>query len=441
MALPYVAYDPAAHRPAPRRYAWSVFAILFALMVVDYVDRQVVVSMFPHLKAYWDLSDSQLGGLVSIVSITVALGAVPLSLLADRWSRVKSIFFMVLIWSLACISCAFAASYSQLLGARSLVGLGEAAYGTVGAALLASLFPLRMRSTVLGAFFAAATMGSVLGVMLGGFIAERWGWQAGFGAVGVPGLLLCFVFLLIVRDYKTVALPRSTQPDGKPRTAARTVIAELLRPRTALVTCIGAGLNLLVVSTTWAWLPSYFNRYYGLAPDRAGVKTALVVLVGGVGTLLWSVVADRLMSRVPSARLQVAAVTAVLTAVFMITAFAILQPGNVQFALIIAGSLMMTGSVGTTDAVIIDVIHPSVRATAASILALTRNLFGLASGPLLAGALSDAYGLPFALSVVPVVCFVAAALYLVAARSYATDLKNVDGVAPAPGARLEPQAA
>jgi predicted MFS family arabinose efflux permease len=441
MALPYIAYDPAADRPAPRRYAWSVFAILFALMVVDYVDRQVVVSMFPHLKAYWDLSDSQLGGLVSIVSITVALGAVPLSLLADRWSRVKSIFLMVLIWSLACISCAFAASYSQLLGARSIVGLGEAAYGTVGAALLASLFPLRMRSTVLGAFFAAATMGSVLGVMLGGFIAERWGWQAGFGAVGVPGLLLCLVFLLIVRDYKTVALPCRTPSDGKPRNAARTVVAELLRPRTALLTCIGAGFNLLVVSTTWAWLPSFFNRYYGLAPDQAGVKTALVVLVGGVGTLLWSVVADRLMSRLPRARLQVPAVTAILTAVFMITAFAILPPGNAQFALIIAGSLMMTGSVGTVDAVVIDVMHPSVRATAASILSLTRNLFGLASGPLLAGALSDAYGLPFALSVIPLVCFVAAALYMVAARTYESDLKNVDAVAPASTGALEPQAA
>jgi len=441
MSLSYITYDPVAHRPAPRRYAWSVFAILFALMVVDYIDRQVVVSMFPHLKAYWDLSDSQLGGLVSIVSITVALGAVPLSLLADRWSRVKSIFFMVLIWSLACISCAFAASYLQLLGARSVVGLGEAAYGTVGAALLASLFPLRMRSTVLGAFFAAATMGSVLGVMLGGFIAERWGWQAGFGAVGIPGLLLCFVFLLIVRDYKTVALPCSVQPDGKPKTAARTVIAELLRPRTALMTCVGAGLNLLVVSTTWAWMPSFFNRYYGLAPDQAGVKTALVVLVGGLGTLLWSVVADRLMSRLPRARLQVPAATAILTAVFMITAFAVLPPGNAQFALIIAGSLMMTGSVGTTDAVVIDVMHPSVRATAASILSLTRNLFGLASGPLLAGALSDAYGLPFAMSVVPVVCFIAAALYMLAARNYESDMKNLDAVAPVRAAALEPQAA
>ena len=441
MALPYIEYDPTAHRPAPRRYAWSVFAILFALMVVDYVDRQVVVSMFPHLKAYWDLSDSQLGGLVSIVSITVALGAVPLSLLADRWSRVKSIFIMVLIWSVACISCAFATSYWQLLGARGVVGMGEAAYGTVGAALLATLFPLRMRSTVLGGFFAAATMGSVLGVMLGGFIAERWGWQAGFGAVGVPGLLLCFVFLLIVRDYKTVALPSRKQPDHKPKTATRTVIAELLRPRTALLASIGAGFNLLVVSTTWAWLPSFFNRYYGLAPDQAGVKTALVVLAGGVGTLLWSVVADRLMSRLPRSRLLVPAATAILTAVFMITAFAILPPGNAQFALIIAGSLMMTGSVGTVDAVVIDVMHPSVRATAASILSLMRNLFGLAAGPLLAGALSDAYGLPFAMSVIPLVCFVAAALYMIAARSYESDLKNVDAVPPARAGGLEPQAA
>src|SRR4030095_3035218 len=316
MSTPYIAYDPAAHRPAPRRYAWSVFAILFALMVVDYVDRQVVVSMFPHLKAQWNLSDSQLGGLVSIVSITVALGAVPLSLLADRWSRVKSIFIMVLVWSLATISCAFAGSYVQLLGARAAVGIGEAAYGTVGAALLASLFPLRMRSTVLGAFLAAAVVGSVLGVMLGGFIAERWGWQAGFGAVGLPGLLLCFVFLAIVRDYKTVALPVGRSV-GTKRMAARTVLAELLRPRTALITCIGAGLNLLVISTIYSWLPSYFNRYDGLAPDQAGVKAAVVVLMSGLGAVLWSVIADRLSSRLPRARLLVPAAAAILTTVFM----------------------------------------------------------------------------------------------------------------------------
>ena len=73
-----------------KRYAWFVFAMTFALMLFDYIDRQIVVSMFPHLKAEWDLSDKQLGALVSVVSITVAVGTVPLSLIADRWSRVKA---------------------------------------------------------------------------------------------------------------------------------------------------------------------------------------------------------------------------------------------------------------------------------------------------------------------------------------------------------------
>ena len=164
-----------------------------------------------------------------------------------------------------------------------------------------------------------------------------------------------------------------------------------------------------MVSTVWAWLPSYLNRYYGLAPDQAGLKTGIVVLVGGVGALVWSAVADRLSSRIPSARLIVPAVAAVLTTVFMCVAFAGLPPGNAQFLLIVAGGFVMAGSIGPTDAVVIDVIHPALRATAASVLSLTRNLFGLAGGPLLTGALSDAYGLQFAMSVVPVICLVAAA--------------------------------
>jgi MFS family permease len=441
MSINAIAYDSMEHPPVPRRVAWTVFAVLFALMVVDYVDRQVVVSMFPHLKAAWDLSDRQLGALVSIVSIIVALGAVPISLLADRWSRVKSIFLMALVWSSATLACAFAGSYSQLITARGFVGLGEAAYGTVGVALLATLFPLRMRSTVLGAFLAAATLGSVLGVMLGGFIAERWGWQAGFGAVGLPGILLAFLVLLIVRDYKTVALPRADRSVSKPKVSARLIVAELMRPRTALITCLGAGFNLLVVSTVWAWLPSYFNRYYGLAPDHAGAKTALVVLVSGLGAFLWSMLADRLSASSPRARLYVPAVAAMLTTMFMIVAFAWVPPGPAQFALIVAGGLTMTGSVGPTDAVVIDVIHPGLRATAASILSLARNLFGLAGGPLLAGALSDAYGLQVAMSVIPVFCVVATAMFILAARSYPSDLKRVADEELAVPPALEPSAA
>ena len=71
--------------------------------------------------------------------------------------------------------------------------------------MIASHFPARMRSALMAGFFAAASVGSVLGVMLGGLVAARWGWQAAFGVVGFPGLLLALLYLK-VRDYRTVAL-------------------------------------------------------------------------------------------------------------------------------------------------------------------------------------------------------------------------------------------
>jgi MFS family permease len=109
----------------------------------------------------------------------------------------------------------------------------------------------------------------------------------------------------------------------------------------------------------------------------------------------------------------------------MCTAFAVFPPGNIQFALILAGAVVMAGSVGPTDAVVIDVTHPSLRATAVSVLSLTRNLFGLAGGPLLAGALSDKFGLQFAMAIVPVFGLIAAALFTRAARTYPSDLRAV----------------
>src|SRR5580765_7949158 len=134
---------------AGRGAAWFAFAMTLALMLFDYIDRQVVVSLFPFMKAEWGLSDTELGALVSVVSVTVAIGALPVALIADRASRVKSIFVMATVWSLATISCMFTRNYSQLLAARAVVGTGEAGYGSVGAALIASLFPARMRGALL----------------------------------------------------------------------------------------------------------------------------------------------------------------------------------------------------------------------------------------------------------------------------------------------------
>jgi len=92
-----------------------------------------------------------------------------------------------------------------------------------------------------------------------------------------------------------------------------------------------------------------------------------------------------------------------------------------QFALILAGATLMTCNIGTASAAVIDVVPASLRASAASVLALVHNLVGLAVGPLAAGWISDRHGLGAALAIVPIASVFAAVGFAVAARTYPGD--------------------
>jgi predicted MFS family arabinose efflux permease len=407
-----------------RRQAWFAFAMTIGLMMVDYLDRQVIVSLFPYIKQAWAISDGKLGALVSIVSVTVALAGLPVALLADRWSRVRSIALMATVWSLACIACAFTRNYGQLMAARAVVGFGEAGYGSVGAALIASVFPERMRAGLLAALFASASLGSVLGVMLGGVIAERWGWQAAFGVVGIPGLLLALLYLK-VRDYGTVALTSSPGAVEPARGVGRYALKTLARSRTIRWVCLGAAAQLIVVSSIWAWLPSFLHRYHGVAPASAGVRAAVVVLIGAAGSMFWGVIVDRLCTGGPRRKAYLLATLCIGTLALLVPTFAATGPAlthGMQFTLIALGGFMMTCTVGPVSAIVIDVTHPGLRATGASVLSLFQNLLGLAAGPVFGVALSYAVGLPAALAITPLFGLVAAACFVVASRSYESEI-------------------
>ena len=403
-----------------RSAAWFAYGMTIALMIFDYVDRQVIVSMFPFLKAEWNLSDKELGLLVSVISITVAVFGIPVAWIADRVSRVKGIVVMAVLWSLACISCMFAQSYGQLLAARAVVGLGEAGYGSVGAAMVAAHFPQRMRGGLLGGFFASASVGSVLGVILGGVIATHFGWQAAFGVVGIPGLVVALLFLF-VRDYRTV--PAATGASDVDAPSKRSMVGTIFRSATVRWVCIGAAAELIAVSALWSWLPSFLNRTYGIAPDRAGVQAALVVLAGALGSLVLGVVVDRAGIRNPRGKFQAVAILSLLGMVALMLAFGGRHVGlqltqGSQFGLILFGGFLATCTVGPAAAIVLDVIHPGVRSTGASVLSLFQNLFGLAIGPLIGGVLSDAVGLDNALALTPLACILAAISFVMAHGGY-----------------------
>jgi MFS family permease len=406
------------------RQAWFAYAMTIALMIFDYIDRQVVVSLFPYMRAEWGLSDKQLGSLVSVVSVTIAIATLPVALVADRASRVKSIVVMATLWSLATISCMFTRGYSALLAVRSLIGLGEAGYGAAGAALISAHFPDRMRSALMGGFLAAASVGSVLGVALGGVIAAHWGWQAAFGVVGVPGLVLSLLYLK-VRDYRTVELTQTRSGKG----TVWAVFTALKRSPTLLWVCVGAAVQVIVLSAVWAWLPSFLNRVHGVAPEQAGMRSALVVLCGALGSVVWGAVCDKAGARWPQWRVLSMALLCLLSALvlgaaFGLPSFGVRLSASTQFALIALGGFFATCTAGPAAAVVISVVHPGVRATGASVLTLCQNLFGLALGPLIAGALSDVVGLERALAVTPLFGIVAAGVLAIGARGYERDLAH-----------------
>ena len=205
-----------------RRYAWAVFALSFGLLLSDYMSRQVLNAVFPLLKAQWLLSDAKLGSLSSVVALMVGLLTFPMSLLADRWGRVHSLVLAATVWSVATLGCALAANYGQLLLGRLFVGVGEAAYGSVGIAVVLSVFPITLRATLSGAFIAGGAFGSVLGVALGGAIAQQDGWRWAFGAMGLFGLALAAVYAFVVTEKRLAPRRRPRARHGVPRPVART---------------------------------------------------------------------------------------------------------------------------------------------------------------------------------------------------------------------------
>ena len=404
-------------------------ALLCALLVVDFADRQVVVTAFPYLRAEFAVSEVQLGALVSVVSVVVAIGAFPVALVVDRWSRVRAIAVMGTVWSGATAACAFAPGYVSLLAARIGIGVGQAGFGPAASALLGATFPAERRATVLGVFQMGAPLGIVTGAVVGSLVSAHWGWRPAFLVVALPGLVLA---LLVLRmgDYRNV-------PE---RSRGRTAAVTLLRARSALGAMLGGALLLVIFSTLYTWLPTHLERAYGMPPARAGVLASTVVLAGAAGTASAGLVSDRLARRDVRWRLLVPAAAAVATTATLGTAFVAMPPGGTQMVLILLGGATATTAIGPAAAVVLDVVPPGVRATAVSIFALVQNLMGLAVGPVLTGALADQWGLTTALASVAVLGLASGIALWWGSRSYGRDRVRV-GLIPSPTPRTDCPAA
>jgi MFS family permease len=421
--------DATAIRSPARTYAWVVFALTLGLLISDYMSRQVLNAVFPLLKASWDLSDTRLGSLSSVVAMMVGILTFPLSVLADRWGRVRSIALMATIWSLATLGCALSTNYNEMLIARALVGIGEAAYGSVGIALVLSIFPAHLRSSLTAAFMAGGSFGSVLGMALGGMVAAQLGWRWSFGTMAAFGILLVLVYRLVVSEKKLAserpAGGRDVRGKLTMRVSLRTLMQGLFSTRSVKCAYVGSGLQLLVPGAMYAWLPSYLNRYYAMAPGKAAVGAAGFVLATGVGMIFCGIVTDLVSKKVPTRKWLVAVLYCLLCFASLSIAFR-LPAGTLQIVLLGAGMFFSSGACGPSGAMVANLTPSSMHSSAFATLTLANNFLGLAPAAILTGFIADRIGLLGALQIIPFATFVSALAFLLGKRSYAADLQRLN---------------
>lgn len=409
-----------------RNYSNYVFMLLFLLYLFDYADRMVVSSMFTSIQKDWLITDTQCGWLVSVIYLAIGLLTFPVSVLVDRWSRTKTIGLMAIVWSLATALCAFTGNYIQLFMARIFIGFGEAGYAPGGSALISGMYPIDRRSKMMGLWNASISLGSAIGVTMGGIIAQSLGWKHAFGIVALPGLIIAILFLF-VKDYKTVDLSFIDKSNNKIKMERKDMIREFIAKPSVIFTYFGMAAVVFVTTAMIVWLPKFFETENGLEPKTAGTLAGAVMMLALIGAPLGGFLVDKWRKTEPRARMLFPAISTFISSLLLFIAFFLLKGDGQIAVLFLFGVIIMTFIAGAA-AVTQDVIHPGLRATSYAIAVAVQNLLGSFTAPIVLGKISDLSDIKVAMAILPFVLITGSFLFYIGSSYYLKDMSNVPPV-------------
>lgn len=408
-------------RERGNRTGMLALSILAGINLLNYLDRYVVSALLPDLKrAPMSLSDSELGTLMSGFLIVYMLTAPLFGRWGDRGSRPKPIAIGVFIWSFATGLSGLARNYVQLLFARAVVGIGEAAYATIAPSLLADFFGKRTRGRAFAIFNMAIPVGAALGFIVGGVVRHHYGWQAAFYVAGVPGVILA-VWILRLPDP-----PRGVKDDESERACAAAAAARsdgwsvylrLLRVRVYVLTVLGYAAYTFALGGLAYWMPTFLERVRGIPDEQASVGFgAIVVVTGFLGTFVGGWLGDYWLTYSRQAYLWLSGWTALIAVPVVWLALSAASPA-IFYPALIAAELLLFMSTGPINTAIVNQVSPLARASAVALSVFAIHLLGDVPSPFIIGKLSDLSSLGAAVMIVPAAVAICAVLWLLAARS------------------------
>jgi MFS family permease len=402
-------------------------AVLAFINLFSYLDRYVVSGVLESLKhSDLGLSDTNLGSLMSGFLVVYTLLAPVFGALGDRRSRPRLIALGVACWSFATALSGFAVNYLTLFAARAAVGVGEAAYVTIAPSLLSDYFPVRQRGRVMAIFFCAIPVGSALGYVVGGLVDKHYGWRAAFFVAGVPGLLLAALCLLLrdpPRGIQDRAEGHGTAAPSTPRSSisreAWLTYGRLLHNKPYALTVLGYAAYTFAIGGLAYWMPAFLERARGIPRSEATVSFGtIVVITGFIGTFVGGWMGDYFAKNSRQAYLWLSAIATLIAAPFVWLALTT-NSHSLYVTYMVTAQLCLFLSTGPINAAIINLVIASERATAIALSVFAIHLLGDALSPLIVGALSDAFSLQQAITILPVAVLIGGFVWIWAARAQA----------------------
>jgi MFS family permease len=276
--------------------AWLTVGLLWFIGLLNYLDRVMITTMRGSIVAEIPMTEAQFGLLTAAFLWTYGILSPFAGFLADRYSRSRVIVISLFSWSLVTWLTAHATTYGELLATRMLMGVTEAAYIPAALSLITDYHRGHTRSRAEGIHMSGIMVGAGLGGV-GGWIAERHGWEHSFTLFGLIGLGYAFVVAFFLKDAPRER-PSNTainEADELPKIGLRAAFVSLFSKSSFTLALIYWGLLGMGGWAVVGWMPTYMNENFNLAQGVAGLtatgylQTALLigVIVGGAWADRW----------------------------------------------------------------------------------------------------------------------------------------------------------
>ena len=298
-------------------YAWAVVALLWPVVMLNYLDRQMVSSIRTSIRA--DIpsiaNDQDFGTLMAVFMWVYAFLSPVGGFIADKFNRRWTVIASLFVWSAVTWATGHAQTYSQMLTCRALMGISEAFYIPAALALIADFHTGGTRAKAIGIHQSGLYVGLALGGV-GGYIAQTSSWRNCFTWFGAAGVIYAAVLILALRDASRVPSPSPPsgeragvrgQSENENVTFGKTFFALWSQPAFWILV-IYFTLPAIAGWVTKNWLPTFLGDTFNLKQGPAGLSaTGYIQIASFVGVLLGGVVADWWMRRTNRGRIYTSA--------------------------------------------------------------------------------------------------------------------------------------